>query len=344
MSMESRDAALSGGLGNKEYEDLRTSAEALGLFKRTYWHYGICAFVALVGVFGSLYVVTLTDNVWVQAINAVIFAFFSVQIGMIGHDLSHGEVFKTMETNRFWSSIAWGLFGGLSEVRWFEKHNRHHAHPNHIGYDPDIELPFMFTADQVEVRSTFLRKWILPHQHILFWPALAFVYPMYIMLAFLHYFEKPSPRVWFEIVLVVIHFLVLFSIVFTFLPLLPALVFLVVAFIVIGIYMGGVFAPNHKGRPELRNEEVFTWLHQILLTRDVRHSFMTFYLCGGLNFQIEHHLFPTMSRAHYHKAQALVRDFASKRGVEYHETSWVESLAEMYRALKLQSDASRAPH
>lgn len=339
--MESRDAALSGGLGNKEYGELRARAEALGLYKRTYWHYGLCAIIALIAVFSSLYVLTLTDTVWIQAVNAIVFAFFSVQLGMIGHDLSHGEVFNTLETNRFWSSVAWGLFGGLSEARWFEKHNRHHTHPNHIGYDPDIELPFMFTENQVDAKSPFLKKWILPYQHVLFWPALAFVYPMYILLAFLHYLEKPSLRVLFEILLVLVHFGVLFYIVFSFLPLLPAFVFLGIAFVIIGIYMGAVFAPNHKGRPELRKEETFTWLHQILLTRDVRHSFPAFYLCGGLNFQIEHHLFPTMSRAKYHKAQALVKEFSIQHGIEYHETSWVGSLKEMYQALKLQSDASR---
>jgi fatty acid desaturase len=301
----------------------------------------VCSAVAIIGIALSLYAVTRTDNAFFQFFNAVFFAFFSVQLGMIGHDLSHGAVFTSATANRVCASLAWGFFGGLSETRWFEKHNRHHIQPNHIGFDPDVGIPFMFTDLQVEAKSDFLRRWMLPYQHIIFWPALAFVYPWNIMLSVRHYLDELSWYVFGELILVVIHFAILFTIVFGFLPVPVALLFLTTAFAAIGVYMGIVFAPNHKGRPELSKDDAFTWVHQILLTRDLFPSWVTFYVCGGLNFQIEHHLFPTMSRLKYWEAHKIVKHFCEAHGIEHHETSWAGSVKEMYDALAKEAQAAR---
>src|SRR3989338_6521438 len=132
--MEAREliagsAALYGGQGHEDYEALIAEASRRSLFCRTYWRYAFCAGAALAGTAASLYALTLTPNLLFQFINAIIFGFFSVQLGMIGHDLSHGEVFVSRRINRLCSSFTWGLGSGLSEFRWFEKHNRHHLRP-----------------------------------------------------------------------------------------------------------------------------------------------------------------------------------------------------------------------
>ncbi|MCI0465875.1 MAG: hypothetical protein L0Y57_02545, partial [Beijerinckiaceae bacterium] len=102
----------------EHYNALLAEVTARGLFKRTYWHYGITGGIALTGKVACLYALSLSDSALFQALNAIVFGFFSVQIGMIGHDLSHGEVFESHEVNRFFSMLAWGLTGGCSESRW----------------------------------------------------------------------------------------------------------------------------------------------------------------------------------------------------------------------------------
>jgi len=336
-------AALSGGQGHEGYEALAAEALRLGLFDRTYGRYALCAAVALAGMGASLYAVTLTSNPFFQFCNAILLGFFSVQIGMVGHDLSHGEVFVSRRINRFCSSLAWGLCAGLSEFRWFEKHNQHHLRPNHVGHDPDLSIPFMFGPEQVKAAPVYLRRWVLPHQHFWFWPALSAVYPFNIMYSMRYYLRARSPLALAELALVVFHFIILGYFVFTFLPLATALLFFTTVFAAAGVYMGLVFAPNHKGRPELAPSQEFSWIHQILFTRDLRPSWGTFYLFGGLNFQIEHHLFPTMSRFKYRQAYDIVRDYCTKAGIEHHETTWGKSLGEMHRALRTQAHATPRP-
>ena len=76
------------------YNALLAEVTARGLFKRTYRHYGLTGGIAIIGMTASLHALSLSDNALFQALNAIVFGFFSVQIGMIGHDLSHGEVFE----------------------------------------------------------------------------------------------------------------------------------------------------------------------------------------------------------------------------------------------------------
>lgn len=330
-------------LSMSEYEALRTEVTTRGLFKRTYWHYGLTGGIAIIGMGLSLYALTLVDGALFQTLNAIVFGFFSVQAGMIGHDLSHGEVFESPGVNRFVAMLAWSFFGGLSESRWFHKHNTHHKSPNHIGHDPDLEIPFVFSDMQAEKRSNFYKNWIFPNQHIFFWIALTFVYPYNIGHGMKYFYRNPDMRSATEFLLIVVHFAIVIGLPFYFLPLHIAFLFLVVSFVVIGAYIGMVFAPNHKGEEMLDENEKFSWTHQITLTRDIYPSWSVFYLLGGLNFQIEHHLFPTMSRLKYWDAQKIVQGFCARHGLRYHQTTWSGSMREIHVSLKQEAMIWRKP-
>ncbi len=328
----------------EDYNRLHEQVTALGLFKRTYWHYGWSAGFALGMLLLNMYAITLTDNVFIQALNAIIFGFFSVQLGMIGHDLSHGAVFKSPEVNRFFASVAWSLVGGLSENRWYEKHNQHHKGPNHIGHDPDVSIPFIFTEGQFEVQPSYVKRWMLPYQHILFWPSMTLIYPWNVMLGMRSYFVRPNNRVLLELVFIFIHFFVILYFPFAYLPFLTALLFFVLMFMTVGVYMGSAFAPNHKGKEELDSKKEFHWAHQITLTRNLYPSWIIFYLFGGLNFQIEHHLFPSMSRVQYKKAHPVIQAYCISKDLPYDQKTWIGSLHEMYTALKYQSNRAQVQY
>jgi fatty acid desaturase len=319
------------------YSALLAEVTARGLFKRTYWHYGLTGGIAIIGMTASLYALSLSDNALFQALNAIGFGFFSVQIGMIGHDLSHGEVFESHEVNRFFAMMAWGLLGGLCESRWFHKHNTHHKNPNHIGHDPDLEIPFVFSDIQAARWSDFYKKWFFPYQHILFWIAFSFVVPYNIGYSMQYIFRNFTARSMFELFLMIVHYSVVVGLPLYLLPLPVAILFLGISFIVIGAYIGMVFAPNHKGEEMLDEDEKLNWTHQITLTRDLYPTWPVFYLLGGLNFQIEHHLFPTMSRMKYWEAYKTVKDFCARHELRYHQTTWPESMREIHESLKQEA-------
>lgn len=144
-----------------------------------------------------------------------------------------------------------------------------------------------------------------------------------------------------EMVFMLIHFGILFSFTFWFLPSLTALLFVTIHFLTIGIYMALVFAPNHKGEEMLAPEETYNWVYQITLTRNITPSPLLSYIFGGLDYQVEHHLFPEMSRFYYADASLLIKEFCRDEKIPYHETSWIDSLKQIHLALK--EEAARWP-
>jgi len=97
-----------------------------------------------------------------------------------------------------------------------------------------------------------------------------------------------------------------------------------------GLYMGSVFAPNHKGMPVLENDTPMSFLRQQIITsRDVRAHPITDFVYGGLNYQIEHHLFPSMPRNNLKKVQPIIKEFCRTHGIPFHETSVMQSHREI---------------
>jgi fatty acid desaturase len=101
-----------------------------------------------------------------------------------------------------------------------------------------------------------------------------------------------------------------------------------------GLYLGTVFAPNHKGMPVIGRESELGFLEkQVLTTRNIRPHPLTDFWYGGLNYQIEHHLFPTMPRNNLKHARRLVKEFCETHSLAYYETGVLQSYLEVYRHL-----------
>jgi fatty acid desaturase len=137
-----------------------------------------------------------------------------------------------------------------------------------------------------------------------------------------------------EATLLAVHFVGYLAAMFLVLSPLQAVVFIAVHHGLWGVYLGCSFAPNHKGMPTLSADEKLDHLRkQVLTSRNVRGGWLVDFALGGLNYQIEHHLFPGMPRANLRHAQPLVRQFCLHRNLPYHQTSLVGSYAQVVRHL-----------
>jgi fatty acid desaturase len=113
-----------------------------------------------------------------------------------------------------------------------------------------------------------------------------------------------------------------------------AFAFLGVQLAVFGIYMGSSFAPNHKGMPVLPHDSKVDFLRrQVLTSRNIRGSWVMDSYMGGLNYQIEHHLFPNMPRPHLAKAQEIVKEYCDTHRIQYTEASLFQSYGIVVRYL-----------
>jgi fatty acid desaturase len=144
----------------------------------------------------------------------------------------------------------------------------------------------------------------------------------------------PVRRRWPEAVMLAAHLGGYLVALFAVLPPGKAVAFLLVHQALFGLYLGGTFAPNHKGMPTLTGDRRPDFLRrQVLTSRNVRGGRLLDVLLGGLNHQIEHHLFPHMPTPNLRQAQPIVRAYCAELGVPYESTGLLRSYAIALRHL-----------
>jgi fatty acid desaturase len=306
----------------------RRIAEA-GLMKRRPGYYAVRLglVIALTAAGWGAFLV-LGDSWW-QLAMAAFLALMSGQIALVAHDLAHRQVFRRSRTSALWGRLFGNLGIGMSYGWWMNKHTRHHANPNHEDLDPDVAPDILVWSTDQARDSRGLARLIGGHQAWLFFPLLT-LEGFNLHVASLRALRSPSMRNRaLEAALLLLHLAVYLSALFLVLSPGKAVAFLAMHQCLFGVYLGCTFAPNHKGMPTLRGDERPDFLRrQVLTSRNVRGGMLTDVLLGGLNYQIEHHLFPSMPTPHLRRAQVVVRAYCAEIGVPYHETGLIRSYRE----------------
>ena len=230
----------------------------------------------------------------VAAYLAVVFT----QLAFVGHDAGHRQLFRSRRANDLVGLVHANLLVGISFGWWVPKHNAHHTNPNHEDLDPDISITALaFTADQASAKHGLVRL-LARHQGWLFFPLLlgeAAHLHLASAKAILRGGRGRANLV--EGLLLGAHVAGYLTALLVVVSPLQALAFIVVQQGLFGLYLGCAFAPNHKGMPTLTQADQLDFLRrQVLTSRNVRGSWLVDLVLGGLNYQIEHHLFPNMPR------------------------------------------------
>jgi fatty acid desaturase len=315
------------------FADLTRAIKAAGLLGRRRGAY--LALFALNGVLlaGAVTVLVVGGPSWWQLLTAVVLGGVSTQLAYIGHDAGHRQIFASRRANDAIGYVH-GLLVGMSYGTWVGQHNRHHANPNHVDADPDIDIPVLaFSVEQAATR-TGPARWIVAHQAVAFLPLLLLEgWSLHLTAArAVVRGEVARPRV--EALLLGAHVLGYLALVFTLLTPVQAVVFALVHQGVWGLCMGLAFAPNHKGMPYVAPGARLDHLSkQVLTSRSVRGGRLVDYAFGGLNHQVEHHLYPAMPRPNLRRAQVLVEAFCAERALPYTRTGVLRSYRQVLRHL-----------
>jgi fatty acid desaturase len=334
VSASSASVAAPEAQRGSEYAQLSRQIKHAGLLERRPRHYiwKIAIIAALLAAGWAAFV--LVGNSWWQLAVAAFLAVMFTQIGFLGHDAGHRQIFGSRRANYVLGILLGNLGIGLSYGWWVSKHNRHHAHPNTEGADPDIMLSALaFTATQAGT-SKGLSRLVFRLQAYLFFPMLL-LEAVSLHASSIRALTSRAARyrVW-EATLLTIHVAGYLTVVFLVLPPVKAVVFILVQQGLFGLYLGSSFAPNHKGMPILDADDQTDFLRrQVLTSRNVRGGWLTDFALGGLNYQIEHHLFPSMPRPNLRHARGLVAAFCQQQELPYCETSLVGSYAQALRYL-----------
>ncbi len=325
------------------YTVLAQQIRTIGLQKRARWFY-ISLFIGLMlALGGTVTGFILLDDSWLQLLMAAALGVILTQLAFLGHEASHRQVLTSGPANDRAGWLLATALVGISYSWWMDKHTRHHGNPNKLGKDPDIAIDTFSFIEEDAASRRGLMAWFTRHQGLFFFPLL--------LLEGLNLHVKSVQSLWqtrrtpgrpLELAVLVLRFAIYLTAVFWVLPLGMAFAFVGLQLAVFGLYMGASFAPNHIGMPIIgRDVKLDFFSKQVRTSRNVSGGWWATALLGGLNYQIEHHLFPSMPRPHLAAARRLVREHCRTLEVPYAENNLISAWGIVVRHLNQVGLAAR---
>jgi len=271
---------------------------------------------------------------WIAVIECVILGMSTAFIGFnIMHDGAHGSFSTSPAVNKL-AAISLNILGG-SSFMWNIKHNIiHHAYTNVDGVDDDIDAGILLRMARTQKRLK-LHKF----QHLYFWFLYAILYIYWIFVSdYRKYFSgkigsMPLKKMAFKDHFSFWGYKLLHIGLFIALPimmhgftewLIGFIIFSTVAGFILSIVFQLAHTVEHTHFPmpdEETGRMADEWaIHQIKTTANfATHNRFVSWFVGGLNFQVEHHLFPKISHVHYPRINKIVKETCKEYGVEYIE-------------------------
>lgn len=307
----------------RTFTQVSRTVRETGLLRRSGWFYSLLGGGLLLAFGGAVTGFVLLGESWFQLLIAGALGVIFTQAAFFAHEAAHRQVLASGPANDRLGRLVAVLGVGMSYQWWMTKHTRHHANPNRVDKDPDIEIDVVaFTAESAATQRGLL-AFITRRQGWLFYPLMLLEglnLHLHSVRSLLER-RKVEGR-WFELGLLALRTAVYLGVVFWVLPLGMAFAFLGVQLAVFGLYMGSSFAVNHTGMPIVPAEQKLDFFtKQVRTSRNISGGFWASALLGGLNYQVEHHLFPNMARPHLARAREIVREYCATHDIPYTEMS-----------------------
>ena len=315
---------------NNPYPALRKLIKDEGLLDKAtpYYIFKIASTLSLLAI--SLTVLILVDNFWLQLANAAFLAFVFGQIGFVGHDAGHRSITGSLRGNEI-VGLSVSFLIGLSRTWWVTAHNQHHSTPNDLDQDPHVDIPVLAYTEQAALNMSRIMRFFVGYQAFYLIPLLTLEGLGLRMASFVFLWKQRRSKYFaIELPLMGLHILIYFGLLIYCLTPLQSLGFFLVHQLLFGLYYGTVFAPNHKGMLIIDEDNPLDFLRtQVLTTRNVKPGLIADFWYGGLNYQIEHHLFPLMPRKNFGKARNIIKSFCLEHNITYYETGTYQSYKEI---------------
>lgn len=280
------------------------------------------------------------------------------QFGWVSHEINHHSVFADRRWGHLWGWISGDVMLGFSMWWWNDRHNSHHAVTNIEDEDPDIEtLPYLcFSRKDVEKCNPEQRAYI-QYQHIYFFAILPFLNIIWGLNSLIWlrgksaWVQKPE-RIYkdynfIETVGITFHHLWLLIFLVTSLPWYIIPLWWFVCKMISGAGLAFVVFFNHYSCPKYDFDsdagENFV-INQLITTRNMNPGILIDWLCGGLNYQVEHHLWPTMPRHHFRQVREILIKWCADHNLPYLTSDFFEGLFQVRDFLKSHADYARQLH
>ncbi|MQA82114.1 MAG: acyl-CoA desaturase [Streptosporangiales bacterium] len=327
------------------YKALSKKVKASGLLKRRYGYYWTKMSLTVLALAGVGVGVVLLGDSWFQLLLAGVLAIVFAQLAFIGHDAAHRQIFASWRGNEWAGLIQGTLLGGLSTGWWQHKHSRHHANPNKHGEDPDIAPGALAFTPYARAERHGLSAFLADRQGWFFFPLLLLEgLNLHVRSVQRLFSRAPMKRRGWELAFLTVRFGGYIAALLLVMSPGKAAAFLGIQLGLYGLYLGSAFAPNHIGMPTVPPNLTIDFLRrQVLMSRNVTGGRFIHFTLGGLNYQIEHHLFPNMPRPNLKHIQPLVRRVCAENGIAYTEKNLLAAFRTVVRYLNNVGLAGRDP-
>jgi len=347
-----------------DFRAIRQELLRRGLFETSYaWYFRLGLWLV------SLFAIALTLSLgyvaggalWSKFLGAAVLGFFWQQLAGLGHDLGHSGVTHDFHTDHVIGSVLSCLMG-LSVCWWKSDHNTHHVVCNAVEHDPNIQhMPMLAITDKIFDKGPFwdtyhkktvamdwLARTLVSYQHFFFYPLMLVGRWNLYAQGLIFLLSKPDTihYRWTELAGISVYFVWFFSLAFKTMPTFwLGLAYIMVAHAVSGILHVQIVLSHwsmetYKGSPYTTKETEWH-LMQLLTTMNVATPPWLDYLHIGLQFQIEHHLYPRLPRHNLRIARDMVRAVCKKHDIHYHEPGFFAGNVEMWGALRDAALAAR---
>ncbi|MEU8076686.1 acyl-CoA desaturase [Catellatospora citrea] len=307
-----------------DFAHLSERIKKAGLLDRQAGYYALRITLVVAAYGGAWAAFALIGDSWWQLLVAAALAVVYAQVALVAHDLAHRQVFTSRRPSEIAGLLAGNLGIGMSYGWWMDKHTRHHANPNHEDHDPDVSPDILIWSTDQARASKGVPRLIGRYQAYLFFPLLL-LEGLNLHVSGARALRRRGIRHRAaEIALFTVHVLGYLGVAVAMLPPGKALAFIAVHQGLFGLYLGCTFAPNHKGMP-MATDDMDYLRKQVITSRNVSGGRLLDLVLGGLNHQIEHHLFPNMPTPNLRRAKPIVRAYCAEIGVPYAESGLVAS-------------------
>ncbi|OMP11383.1 hypothetical protein CCACVL1_00554 [Corchorus capsularis] len=333
---------------SKDYRKLVAEFSKMGLFEKK-GHVTCISLCFITFLFCiSVYGVLCCESVWVHLFSGGLMGFLWIQSGWIGHDSGHYVVMSNKKFNRFTQILTGNCLAGISIGWWKWNHNAHHIACNSLDYDPDLQhMPFFVVSSKFfrsltscfyERKMNFdsVSRFLVSYQHLTFYPVMCFARINLFAQSFILLFSKRNVPNRGQEILGLLVYWIWYPLLVSCLPSWgERVIFVLASFVVTGIqhiqFCLNHFSSNVYVGPPSGND----WFEkQTGGTLNILCSSWMDWFHGGLQFQVEHHLFPRLPRCHLRKISPFVKELCKKHKLPYNSASFWKANAMTLKTLK----------
>lgn len=346
----------------KGYRELRAKLISMRMFEAStlYYVYKVVSNLVLLAI--SISCATMSKSFAVNMLGAVILGLFWQQCGWLAHDFLHHQVFKNRKYGDLMGVFIGNVLQGFSVQWWKSKHNAHHAVPNlHASSenaadgDPDIDtMPILaWTLRMAEsAKDSATGRFMIRWQSVFYFPVLLFARLAWAHQSWVFVFggfgqhsvkgaemdRKLMAYPMLESLGLITHYAWLFTVMYHMNTPLAAAAYFIVSQCSCGLFLALVFGLGHNGMAVYpADQRPDFWKLQVSTTRNVTSNAFVDWFCGGLQYQVDHHLFPMLPRHNLKKVHKLVESFCKEQGVSYHEADMFTGTMEVLNHLSAVS-------